>query len=456
MSYRKQLKVFVWKNWTIFRRNTALFVFGAEILITIILVFIFGPKIETIDYYTPQDPNINKMPFFSSGKSGSNDKILSLRKRNFDDNQTSLDMDEIERTAVLYDDDYEESYKRTQREFEDSYLYNFDYQKEYHKNQVNFESGKIAFILPENNNEFDEDIFIDKVMNHPQIKTNVLISSIKFKDENELMNYIGNEKNIKDNDNYFDADVGIKYNESYLTNDEIEIIKSKNNDILAAVIFDKNTYYKYSIRIKSEKIVLPKAETVEQVGKTNLVISRCVNRFEPHNCLANSGVYQVGFIPLQTAVDSAIITSKLNNTQNQRGTFERYRFNDINVLLESDKFYIKPGKEEKEYAFSGHVILIPFLFIGQIFHLSNRIMEDKENKIKEGLVAVGAHRSLFWLGWELIYFPLSLITIVFTMIFNIGNILHNINFLLFIVQLLLYAHFYLSTHCYSYVFLQKK
>jgi len=41
MSYSNQFKVFMWKNWKIFNRSV-LFVFGVEILFTIILIFIFG------------------------------------------------------------------------------------------------------------------------------------------------------------------------------------------------------------------------------------------------------------------------------------------------------------------------------------------------------------------------------------------------------------------------------
>ena len=330
-----------------------------------------------------------------------NDRVSSKEKRDFQDNETTyaFDNNKISLNETYVHSKVENSY------YDDNYL-NFDYQYKYENQFENLlNSGKIAFVLPENKNEFDEDIFIKKIMNHPQIKSNTLVSSIKFNDEKELLDYIKNNKNWKEN-------------------------------ILAAVVFDK-TYYNYSIRIDSDDIPLPEMEPVEQVGKTMLFKRRCINDFSI-SCLSNAGLYQVGFVPLQTAIDSAIISMKLNSN-NQKDTFTRYRFNVVGSLSESSSINIEPSKEEEKISFTGYVILIPFIFIGQLFHLSNRIMEDKESNIKEGLVTVGAHRSLFWFTWEIIYFPLSLITIVLTMIFNINDILGYINPLLFFIHMLLYA-----------------
>jgi len=106
-------------------------------------------------------------------------------------------------------------------------------------------------------------------------------------------------------------------------------------------------------------------------------------------------------------------------------------------------FKYDPIEEEKK-SFNSFVPFINLLFFGQFIHLANRIMEEKETKIKDGLIAIGVHRSLLWLTWELIYLPFSIITIIFTLILNPETeskyeISEIINIFLYGLLLLFYA-----------------
>jgi len=51
MSYIKQFKIFMWKNWKIFRQRSIAFIIGAEIVVSVVLVFTFGKIFLIIFFY---------------------------------------------------------------------------------------------------------------------------------------------------------------------------------------------------------------------------------------------------------------------------------------------------------------------------------------------------------------------------------------------------------------------
>ena len=262
--------------------------------------------------------------------------------------------------------------------------------------------GQIGFVLPKDQKESDGDIFIAHVMSHPQIRINSNIVPIKFNSEEEVFKYYNDEKNM--------------------------------NKLLAAVVFHDN-YYNYDIRINDDYVTDPKAKAVELSGKTVIGKSLCIN-MAYYRCFSDASLYQVGFAPLQIAVDSAIISMNLKDSA--KGPINKYFYKIMSTFYNPKDMNVLEEENEKN-TYSTYVPLIPLIFIFQLIHVSNRIMEEKESGIKEGLIAIGAHRSLFWLSWEIMYFPISVITILFTMALNPLKIFSHISPILFFVHMFLYA-----------------
>jgi len=52
-----------------------------------------------------------------------------------------------------------------------------------------------------------------------------------------------------------------------------------------------------------------------------------------------------------------------------------------------------------------YATVIALMFVAQIFHLSNYLMEEKENGTREGHITIGTNCTLLWLTWEIIYVP---------------------------------------------------
>ncbi|OUM59961.1 hypothetical protein PIROE2DRAFT_14373 [Piromyces sp. E2] len=277
---------------------------------------------------------------------------------------------------------------------------------------INFDSSKVGVVLPENQNEIDGNLFIENVKE-----------------------YLNNFQKVNSQDVYFDEPKNKVESEFEFVkfNNEKELVeyvyKEKIFSKFAAVVFHQN-YYNYTIRINSKNIVDPSLEPVEKYSKT--VLEKCGEGSNSVSSKYGSG----GFITLQMAVDNAILKMKLNNST--KGGINKLRYKYIEYFNSPMYDYISSDKDEKN-SYGGYVSLIPLLFLGQIFHLSNRIMEEKESKIKEGLVSIGANRSLFWFTWEIMYFPLSIITIAFTMILNPKGLLSYIHPVLFFLHLFLYA-----------------
>jgi len=381
-----------------------------------------GTKVDYVDKYMKRSLNV---PFFTelkkvtmgkdetlddnggyeNAKYRDSDKgkiVLFLKKRQLGEDE---DITNNENNNEDEDEEYmrymEEKFKKLN--FTDDLLDAFNqdfFNKGYNPNK--FLNGQIAFVLPKEQKELNGDKFIDNVMNHPQIRINNNITPIKMNSEEEVFSYFNNNQN--------------------------------SNKLLAAVIFHEN-YYNYSIRINSKYIIDPKTKPVELAAKTILGKEKCFNDAYD-GCISDASVYQVGFTPLQIAVDSTIISLNLNDPS--KGIINKYIYKIMNIFNSPKDLNVWEEDNEKK-TYTSYVPLIPLIFIAQLFHLSSRIMEEKESGIKEGLIAIGARRSLFWFSWEIIYFPVSVITILFIMVLNPLNMFSYISPLLFFVHMLLYA-----------------
>jgi len=142
--------------------------------------------------------------------------------------------------------------------------------------------------------------------------------------------------------------------------------------------------------------------------------------------------YNNVFIYIQKAVDNAIIQLKTG------GAVKGYNY-AIGKLSEPPTYYNSKINEKIVNRFDGLGPYIMFIIIGQIFHLSNRLMEEKENKTREGLIAVGANPYLLSFVWEIIYLPLSFFLMCMMYIFNPCNIIRTLNPLLYFSLMIFYT-----------------
>ena len=239
-------------------------------------------------------------------------------------------------------------------------------------------------------------------MNDPSIKLATHVQSQKFETEQQLLDFV---------------------------RDDTE------GQLLCGVVFGDD-YTDYTIRISGFKIVDSSEEPISDYARTRqsemtTVYQGWANLVSVSTDIAETDKYNNVFIYIQKAVDSAIIQLKTG------GSVKGYT-TKIGKLSEPAIHYNSKINESSEQKFDGIGPYLMFIIIGQIFHISNRIMEEKENKIKEGLVAVGANPYILFFAWEIIYFPFSLFLMVMIYIFDPSNIFGSLNPILYVLLLLFY------------------
>jgi ABC-type multidrug transport system ATPase subunit len=261
-------------------------------------------------------------------------------------------------------------------------------------------NSSIAFVLPNNKNlEVDGDTFISYVMNDPEIKNAAGLSYKKFDNEEVLENFV--------------------YNDS-------------DDSILCGVVFN-NDYTDYSIRIKGSNIVDSKEDPIWNFAKSrrmeyiesSLWTGGDVNNDNYSNPV-ESDKYRYVFIYIQMAIDNAIIQTKTNNTVHGLSA-------KIGKFAKAEIHYDSKIDNKTEREFNGLAPYLLLLCIGQFFHISNRLMDEVEDRTKEDLISIGTNPFHLWFTWEIIYFPLSIITLFLYMLFDPSKINGTINPLIFIV-----------------------
>jgi ABC-type multidrug transport system ATPase subunit len=237
-------------------------------------------------------------------------------------------------------------------------------------------SRYIAFVLPQNHNvsNIDGDSFIETVMSDSIFQKEFPITSKKFDTEQQLVYIVGNET--------------LPY-------------------FLCAVIFG-NDYTDYTISAYGKDVIDPNVDPLPEVDDYHL-----------------NNQYTKLFIQIQYAIDNAIIQWKTN-----------HKVKGIRVSVGSLSEHKRTYPQTRD--FDGLAPYLIFIIIGQIFHLSNHLMEEKENKIKEGLVVVGVNPSILTFSWTLIYFPLSFILITIIFIMSPIDIFNKINIFLYYLLLIGY------------------
>jgi len=275
-----------------------------------------------------------------------------------------------------------------------------------HQFAVFNKNGMIAFVLPNNQTNYIADNFINNVMNDPNIKEATNVKSIQFGSQEELEKFV----------------------------------REDNNDsILCGIVFDDDNFTNYSIRIKGSKIVNSKEEPIWDFARSRKdEVHMSINLLDDNRYITDildgiveSDKYISLFIHIQIAVDNAIIQMKTNNEVHGL-SLEIGKFSKAAIEYNSS---INEHKRE----FNGITAYAMFLCIGQFFHISTHLMSEKENKTKEGLISIGVNPFLLWFTWEIIYLPLSVILIIFYILFDPSKVLGSINPLLLISLFVVYT-----------------
>jgi len=212
-----------------------------------------------------------------------------------------------------------------------------------------------------------------------------------------------------------------------------------NDSILCGIVFNNDDYTDYSIRIKGNYIVDSKEEPIWNYAKSRRMEYSVSDQWtsgtgdkENYNNPVESDKYKMVFIYIQMAVDNAIIQMKTHNTVHGLSA-------KIGKLSKSSIFYSSKSEIMNERQFYGMAPYLLLLCVGQFFHIINRLMDEVEDKTKEGLISIGAHPFNLWFTWEIIYFPLSIITLFFFMIFDYSNIVGSINPIIFVSYYIFYV-----------------
>jgi len=202
---------------------------------------------------------------------------------------------------------------------------------------------------------------------------------------------------------------------SHIFNDETEfeqytLQEDYKNTIMCLIIFNQS-YTNYTIRTQADAVINPDENPIWEEG-----------------CSPYELMYNRIFIFIQMAIDNAILQWKTNHA------IDGYR---INIGILSKHSYTDRKSYQRE--FDGLAPYILFICIGQFFHISNRLMEEKESGTRDGLIAIGAHPFLMWFTWHIIYTPQFLAILIIFMLFDPSLVFRAINPILFGILIIAYA-----------------
>ncbi|ORX81212.1 hypothetical protein BCR32DRAFT_293415 [Anaeromyces robustus] len=267
----------------------------------------------------------------------------------------------------------------------------------------------LALVFPKDQSTISSQNFMDLFLNDTAISRAVNTSNIEKKINTRIFD---SEQQLEDFNN-----------------------QDRSGKIIAAIVFNDD-YMDYSIRLKSNLVPNPKQPPLGNYGLSRQIDHKNNFYFVKlyHSALKGKSPdnYEDVFVPLQMAVDRVLIKLKTGGKANG------YTAN-IGELSKPAIFYIPTEEENRKMSFEGYAPYIAFFFVGQIIHLGNRLMEEKESGTRQGLLSIGVHRTILWLTWMIIYLPMSLLIIFFAVVFDPSGNMKTVNFLLFGSSLIFYA-----------------
>ncbi|ORX41368.1 P-loop containing nucleoside triphosphate hydrolase protein [Piromyces finnis] len=250
-------------------------------------------------------------------------------------------------------------------------------------------SDLVGFVLPNNNKDVT---IIDNIIYN--MKNNSLFDSLKSK--------------------------------SFNSEKEMDDYASKNS-LLAGIIFESDDYLQYTIRVNGTDVPDPNADPIKDYGFGRYQIEGKNENNESFDQIMDK--YMDVFLPVQVAVDQAIIQQKTND-------------NSFSLI-----HYIgKLGKPPIEYSFTKEkdASIISYYigtsFIMTIITVIVFLVEEKENKTKDGLLMTGVHPTIFWASWLIIYTAIIfIIALLSTILFYFTKGFGNLNPLILFIAIFFYG-----------------
>jgi len=196
-----------------------------------------------------------------------------------------------------------------------------------------------------------------------------------------------------------------------------EFYENQSNNLLAGIVFQSNLT-SYTIRMDHSYVTSPSLDSVYSIS-------------ELKNNETDSDIYLKYFVPIQNAIDQAIIQHKTNSS---------IQINSNVGGLAIPKVY--NGNNELS------IFIIMFFLLLFIYYimmpLPIYICDEKQHQIKKILSINGVSSSLYYLSWILLYFimiivPLIVCTLIEVIVgvYSPANvILKFLSFLLFVVGVL--------------------
>lgn len=222
------------------------------------------------------------------------------------------------------------------------------------------------------------------------------------------------------------------YKKKYFEN-EIELKENKfyDNSLIAIIKFLENLY-KYEIKVyntdfsysdKSKKVSYNNYNNYLSTFGNDTLID--IDKDSNPLLKKKSQKYLRKYTYLQTVIDNSIINLKTNNSYNL--DFEISNFNE-NLENNEDMFSL--------YDFN----MILYCFIFHAMFITNYILQEKENKIKESLIIAGVPSYMFFLSWKIIYILLIIISALLLILLIVcAKALNHINPFILFINMVLYG-----------------
>jgi len=176
-------------------------------------------------------------------------------------------------------------------------------------------------------------------------------------------------------------------------NNEDELIKynEDKNNLIAGIIFENNLF-NYTLRINGTSVTDSEEAPIGNYGKSRASEEELSK-------------YLTKFSYLQSVIDASIISLKTNSDVAINAT--------VGTLSKAKIYYA----QQQAIGNKIYSMYVGFLFICHILIIVTSMVEEKEKKIKEGMLMSGVYPSIFWISWEIIYFVIIIITSILITIF---------------------------------------
>ncbi|KAJ3027215.1 ATP-binding cassette sub- A member 5, partial [Rhizophlyctis rosea] len=180
--------------------------------------------------------------------------------------------------------------------------------------------------------------------------------------------------------------------------------------LYAGILFNAPSYTTYTLRLNAS--IVPTRSDPDATDKTTC---RSTDPYRFNPCTPDKYLYS-GTLGLQSLLNSAIIQhhQSLNPSLNQTPITIFPTAQQIPLEQEEITTGIQAGLEEQNAIWLVVALSFPLTY------LLTHVAEEKERKIKEGMMMMGLRPAAFWAGWMVTYMGITLFVTVIVLIVTIA------------------------------------